>query len=168
VKPLASGLLVSVLAQLAFAQGTGAPGSGSPACAGLAAQIAELQGVRANVEQLNERATTSLGVNPQSENFIIPQVMERVDVQRREADALRQSIEVRKASMFYDWDVAIRADTERYNQMLAAIKRDLAEIQSRQDAAMQQIALNKATYAYDRTVEALERSQALYTSRGCK
>ena len=38
-------------------------------CANLAGQIAELQGAKARIEQLNERATTSLGVNPQSENF---------------------------------------------------------------------------------------------------
>jgi len=70
--------------------------------------------------------------------------------------------------MFNDWDYSIRADTEKYNLMLAAIKRDLAEIQSRQDTALQQIALNKATAGYDRTVEALEQSRAVYASRGCK
>ena len=70
--------------------------------------------------------------------------------------------------MFYEFDWAMRADIERYNLMLASIKRDLGEIQSRQDTAMQQVALNKATYGYDRTVEVLERSQSLYASRGCK
>ena len=162
MKSLLPSLLALSIAQSAFAQGE------STFCASLAGQISELRGAKANVEQLNEQSTTSLGVNPQSENFIIPQVMERVDAQRREAEALRQSIETRKASMFYEWDWAIRGDIERYNLMLAAIKRDLAEIQSRQDTAMQQVALNKATYGYDRTSEALERSQSLYASRGCK
>jgi hypothetical protein len=161
VKPLGSGLLVLSLAQGAFAQG-------DLTCAALAGQIAELRSAKANVEQLNEQSMTSLGVNPQSENFIIPQVMEKVDAQKREADALRQSIETRKASLFYDFDWAMRADIDRYNLLLASIKRDLGEIQSRQDTAMQQVALNKATYGYDRTVEALERSQSLYASRGCR
>ena len=156
------GLLTFSLVQSVVAQGE------SASCATLAAQIAELQSAKAKVDQLNERTTTSLGVNPQSENFIIPQVMERVDAQRAEAESLRQSIEVRKASMFYEWDVAIRGDIERYNLLLASIKRDLAEIQARQDTAMQQIALNKATHGYDRTIEALERLQSLHASRGCK
>ncbi len=168
MKPLVSILFTLSLVQSAFSQGTGAQSGEVAYCASLAGQIVELQAAKAKVEQLNEQATTSLGVNPRSENFIIPQVMERVDSQRREAEALRQNIEVRKASMLYEWDVAIRADTESYNLMLAAIKRDLAEIQSRQDTAMQQISLNKATHGYDRTVEALQRSQSLYASRGCK
>ena len=162
MKPFLPSLLALSIAQSAFAQGE------STFCASLAGQISELRSAKVNVELLNERATTSLGVNPQSENFIVPQVMERVDAQRREADVLRQSIETRKASIFYEWDWAMRGDIERYNLMLAAIKRDLAEIQSRQDTAMQQVALNKAMYGYDRTVEALERSQSLYASRGCK
>jgi hypothetical protein len=162
MKPLLASLLALSIAQGAFAQGE------STFCASLAGQISELRGAKANVEQLNEQSTTSLGVNPQSENFIIPHVMERVDAQRREAEALRQSIETRKASMFYEWDYGIRADIERYNLLLASIKRDLGEIQSRQDTALQQVALNKATYGYDRTVEVLERSQSLYASRGCK
>ena len=62
-------------------------------CASLLGQIAEAQSAKANVEQLNERATTSLGVNPQSENFIVPQMMERVDAQHREGDILRINIE---------------------------------------------------------------------------
>jgi len=164
VKPLLPGLLALSLAQSALAQGTAGPAS----CAGLSAQIAELQAAKASVDDLNERSTTSLGVNPNAENFIVPQVMDRVDAQRREAEALRQSIETRKASMFYEWDYSIRSDTERYNLMLAAIKQDLAEIRSRQDTALQQIALNKATNGYDRTVEALEQSKALYATRGCK
>jgi len=164
VKPLLPGLLVLSLAHAALAQETASPAS----CAGLAAQIAQLQAAKANVDDLNERSTTSLGVNPNAENFVVPQVMERVDAHRREAEALRQSIETRKASMFNDWDYSIRTDTERYNLMLASIKRDLAEIQSRQDTALQQIALNKATAGYDRTVEALEQTRALYASRGCK
>jgi hypothetical protein len=169
VKALSPLLLAVSLAQSAFAQGTGGPGAPDPApCASLAGQIAELQGAKAKVEQLNERATTSLGVNPQSENFVIPQIMERVEAERREAEALRQSIEVRKASILYEWDAGLRTDAERYNALLAAIKRDLAEIQSRQDTAMQQISLNKATHGYDQAVGALERLQALFAARGCK
>jgi hypothetical protein len=164
VKPLLPGLLVLSLAQSALAQET----AGQASCAGLAAQIAQLQAAKASVDELNERSTTSLGVNPNAENFIVPQVMDRVDAQRREAEALRQSIETRRASMFNDWDYSIRTDTEKYNLMLAAIKRDLAEIQSRQDTALQQIALNKATAGYDRTVDALEQSRSVYASRGCK
>ena len=161
MKPLAL-LLGIALAPSAVAQGTSAD------CASLAAQIAELRSAKAKVDQLNEEATTALGVNPRSENFIIPQVMEKVDAQRREAEALRQSIEVRKASMMYQWDYDISSDTEKYNRLLAAIKRDLADIQARQDTAMQQVSLNKVTYGYDRTLEGLERLQALHASRGCK
>ena len=171
MKPLLPGLLLLSLAQSAFSQGAGAPGGPAAEaayCASLAGQIAELQKAKANVEQLNERVTTSLGVNPQSENFIIPQMMERVDAQRREAEALRLNIEVRKGSILSEWDAALGADTERYNRLLAGIKRDLAEIQSRQDTAMQQISLNRATYGYDQAVGALERLQAQFASRGCK
>jgi hypothetical protein len=164
VKPLLPGLLFLSLAQNAFSQ---APADAAY-CASLAGQMTELQKTKANVEQLNERATTSLGVNPQSENFIVPQAMERVDAQRREAESLRSNIEVRRGSFLSEWDAALGADTERYNRLLAGIKRDLAEIQSRQDMALQQITLNKATYGYDQAVAALERLQALFASRGCR
>jgi hypothetical protein len=164
VKPLLPALVFVSLAQNAFSQ---APAD-TAYCASLAGQMAELQRIKANVEQLNERATTSLGVNPQAENFIVPQVMERVEAQRREAEALRLNIDVRRGSFLSDWDAALGADTEKYNRLLAGIKRDLAEIQSRQDAAMQQISLNKATYGYDQAVGALERLQSLHASRGCK
>jgi hypothetical protein len=170
VKPLLSRLIFLALAQDAFAQAGSAAGpAGDVAyCASLAGQIAELQGAKARVEQLNERATTSLGVNPQSENFVIPQIMERVEAQRRDAEALRQSIEVRKSSILSEWDAGLRTDTEKYNALLAGIKRDLAEIQSRQDAAMQQISLNRATHGYDQAVGTLERLQALSAARGCR
>jgi hypothetical protein len=167
VKALLPRLLAVVLAPSAFAQGTGGPGD-TAYCVALAGQIAELQGAKAKIEQLNERATTSLGVNPQSENFVIPTIMERIEAQRREAESLRQSIEVRRGSILSEWDAALAADAEKYNRLLAGIKRDLAEIQSRQDAAMQQISLNKATHGYDQAVGALERLQAVFASRGCR
>jgi hypothetical protein len=171
VKRLPAGLIFVVFAPNALAQGAGAPGGAVPDaayCASLRVQMNEMQGVKAAVEELNERATTSLGVNPLSENFAIPRIMERVDAQRREADALRQNIEVRKSSFLSEWDAALAADIARYNSLQAGISRDLAEIQSRQDTAMHQITLNKAAHGYEQAVAALERLQGLFALRGCK
>ena len=67
MKPLLPRLIFLALAQDAFAQAGSAAGPAADVaayCASLAVQIAELQGAKANIEQLNERATTSLGVNP--------------------------------------------------------------------------------------------------------
>src|SRR4051812_18079138 len=108
MKRLSPALILLPLAQHAFSQGANPAAPVADAyCASLLGQIAEAQNAKANVEQLNERATTSLGVNPQSENFIIPQMMERVDAQRREADTLRINIEVRKGSILSEWDAAL-------------------------------------------------------------